>query len=144
MAGNRSIRHRRLLAVLLVLLVSGGVIASIHIYLTYLGHEETLLSDEISISFDLLLYSSYFNLTIPAAISYIQFIFNGTEITLSSCILFDIDHVEIWSSTIDSINYSSSWIEIVPGDYLIEIETGAMKGDLIVLGRSSLPTPEEY
>ena len=117
---------------------------STHLYLTYLRHEETLLSEEISISFDLLLYSSYFNLTIPAAISYIQFIFNGTEIVDTLCILFDIDHVEIWSSTIDSINYSSSWIEIVPGDYLIEIETGAMKGDLIVLGRSSLPTPEEY
>jgi hypothetical protein len=138
-------RNKKTIAVFLILLVAGGVIVGSHLYLTSFRYKETLLHEEIDKPFaGWLRYGIYFNLTIPTATPYIQFIFNGTDILSASCRLHNSDGVQVWfSPEINSPNYSSSWIQVVPGDYLIDIDYGVLMSNLTVLGRSALTTQEQ-
>ena len=71
MSENQSVRRRKVLSVILVIIISGAVITSAFLFLTYPRPEiETLLIDEIDITFGGLdKPSASFNLTIPSMIS---------------------------------------------------------------------------
>ncbi|MHA2067533.1 MAG: hypothetical protein ACXABY_24475, partial [Candidatus Thorarchaeota archaeon] len=86
MSENQTVRRRKVLAAVLVVIISGAVITSAFLFLTYPRPEiETLLIDEIDLPFNMFVYYEFFNLTIPSTVSYIQVILNQTSGYIYSC-----------------------------------------------------------